>query len=471
MIKPSGIFIFNDFMILATRDENGNIDFLDYEGGDRIYLYFHFDKSKTPPFVIDKNIRSIYYSDKTSILGDYLKYIDKKNEDIICNKEFNTFSILKIIINHLFSKYSSLLSEKLNGNYPSPFYLIFPPNIGLRAKQKTIESISKKRNIVRFSDYLYPYIFQLLSERKISSSGRVLFIEMTVSDVYIYLIKTTYIKQKYKIEIEENEELIDIEIEKKLLEIIAKKIVETAARDYYSPIINDYKRFNNEILKKMQLAVEVLNGFKKEAIVRKRVLLSDNRGGLVVIRKDDIQGEFDNVLHRLEKTINKYIHKYDINKIILFGDKLENQIVVSFFENNYTKERIIKHNEDNYKLISKLIFEQNEDVRKIDIKELNMGQIISLCNYNDDPNKGNTGPAEQELKYIGKKLFEVIRSSRTLEHGMKIKSVENVWKHEMRLKFEVIHIPGINIKDQIKGNSIYFTTRPIKRIELKKWLM
>jgi len=469
----SGLFINNDLLTLGFSDDNGNIKFADYFGDKEVFLYFLYNKAKNPPLELSREARTLYYPGNTEILGDYLKFINSEDENFnIFDKKFKRFEILNTIIKNLFTENSNLLSEKNPQTDTSPFYLITPPYIGKKAKEKIINTIQEKRKIIRITDSLRPYVYYLLTQGIITAPGTILFFEMNFSDIYFYLIKTSYSNNKYKIEIKEEDVISDTKIIFEIIRIISEYLVESAGKKYSSSVVDPDKK-EYEILYNMPDAQDILlelNAIEEWTSLEIEVELSDNKGGPVVIYKDKLQNEVFKAIEQsgLKRKIDYFIKKYQPEKMVLFGDNFNNRFISDYF-NNYKGCGKIKHDTDYYFHICKTVLEQNDEVNDVKTNELLTGQVITLYNYNKETGKGRTGPSEHDLKYLGDNKFEVIRSTRSLEQGMILRNIENTWKHEMKLNFEVLKAVDFD-SDNLKGKSLNFVMRPVKKIEVRKWL-
>ncbi|RLD60836.1 MAG: hypothetical protein DRJ05_03835 [Bacteroidetes bacterium] len=469
----SGLFINNDLLALGISDKNGNISFANYLGEKKVFLYFLYNKVKNPPLELNDEARTLYYTGNTEILGDYLEFIDSEEENAkIFNKEYSRFEILNTIINTLFSENSDLLSDKNPEVETSPFYLILPPHIGHIAKDKILNTIQKSRKIIRTSDSLNPYVYYLLTEGKIPATGTVLFFEMNFSDIYFYLVKTSKQNNKFKIEIEEEDLVLDSKIIFEIIRMISMYLVEETAKKYSTSALNPDKK-EYEIIYVMPDAQDILlelNAIDEWTSIEIEVELSDGKGGPIVIYKDKLQEKVFKAIEQiqLKKKIDYFIKKYQPETMVFSGENFNNRFIADFFE-NYKGCGKVKHNPDYYVNISKTVFDQNEEVDSVKANELLTGQIITLYNYNSDNGKGSIGPSEHDLKYLGEGLFEVIRSTRSLEPGMILRNMVDLWEPEKRLDFEVLKTVGFD-SDKLKGKSLNFVMRPVKKIELRKWL-
>ena len=468
----SGLFINNDLLAMGISSGSGKIKFADYFGDKEVFLYFLFNKSKKSQLELCREARTLFYPGNTEILGEYLKFIDSEDDNFnIFGKESNRFEILSNIINTMFSENINLLSEKTEPG-TSPFYLILPPYIGNRAKEKIINSIRGNRKIIRETSSLYPYIYYLLTQNEIPAPGTVLFVEMTFSDIYFYLIKTSFNNHKYRIEIIEEDVIRDTKIIFEIIRSISEYLVETSA-EKYSPSALGPERKEHEILYNMGDAQDILlelNSVEEWTSIEIEVELSDNKGGPIVVEKDKLQNKVFKAIvdSGLKSKIDHFIKIYQPDKMVMYGDNFNNRFMSDFFD-NYKGCEIIKHSTDYYLHIFKAIFGQDEAVDNVKTDELLKGQIITLNNYNEDTNNGRTGPAEHDLKYLGDNKYEVIRSTRGLERGMILKNNGGLWRTGMILEFKVLKAAGFD-PDHLKGKSLCFVMRPVRKIELRKWL-
>ncbi|MEZ5197668.1 MAG: hypothetical protein R2764_15150 [Bacteroidales bacterium] len=94
---------------------------------------------------------------------------------------------------------------------------------------------------------------------------------------------------------------------------------------------------------------------------------------------------------------------------------------------------------------------------------------MTLYNHNNDKQKGSIGASEHDLKYLGNMEFAVERSTRSLQFGMTIKSLDKLWKKDMRLGFSILKAEGFS-SSELNGKSLKFIMRPNKSISLRKWL-
>lgn len=239
----SGLFINNDLLALGISDKNGNISFANYLGDKKVFLYFLYNKAKNPPLELNYEARTLYYPGNTEILGDYLEFIDSEEENAkIFNKEYSRFEILNSIIGKLFSENSNLLTDNNPETGTSPFYLILPPHVGHIAKGKILNTLQESRKIIRTTDSLNPYIYYLLNEGKVPATGTLLFFEMNFSDIYFYLIKTSKQNNKFKIEIEEEDLILDSKIVFEIIRMISTYLVEETAKKYSTSALNPDKK-------------------------------------------------------------------------------------------------------------------------------------------------------------------------------------------------------------------------------------
>ncbi len=469
----SGLFINNDLLALGISDKNGNISFANYLGDKKVFLYFLYNKAKNPPLELNYEARTLYYPGNTEILGDYLEFIDSEEENAkIFNKEYSRFEILNSIIGKLFSENSNLLTDNNPETGTSPFYLILPPHVGHIAKGKILNTLQESRKIIRTTDSLNPYIYYLLNEGKVPATGTLLFFEMNFSDIYFYLIKTSKQNNKFKIEIEEEDLILDSKIVFEIIRMISTYLVEETAKKYSTSALNPDKK-EYEIVYIMPDAQDILlelNAIEEWNSLEIEVELSDGKGGPIKIYKEKLQEKVFKAIEKigLKKKIDYFIKKHQPETMVFCGENFNNRFIADFFE-SYKGCGKVNHNSDYYINISKTVFNQNEEVGNIKVNELITGQIVTLYNYNKDKEKGNLGPAEHDLKYLGENRFEVTRSTRSLELGMVLRNMEDLWESEMMLKFEVIKTNGFD-SDNLKRKSLNFVMRPIKRIGLRKWL-
>jgi len=106
------------------------------------------------------------------------------------------------------------------------------------------------------------------------------------------------------------------------------------------------------------------------------------------------------------------------------------------------------------------------EVSEIELAKLKKGDLVSLYNENKDLHFGSIGKSEQHFEYLGDQTFEVIKSSRSLEPGMKLSTRKKIWKVGDQINLVVKDSSGLNIR-KLTGKRLSFSMRPITAIEIK----
>lgn len=469
----AGLLITNDFLTITRQEENGDLNYAAYNGDKEVFLYFQYDEGQNPPVVLDKEAREVYFPGNEEVLGDFLKFLDSENDTYEkSNLSFKNEDVLNSILDDITNQNSDVFSASAR-NEIDPFYLILPPYIGEIAKRKVIHGFQQRVNNGRIADQLYPYVFHLLNEGKIPASGNVLYVEMCFSDFYFYSLHISTDKGKQKIEIVKEEKIIDTDLLYQFLRVISEELVGLVVSNYSSSENYTKEQLEEEIIYNLSDAQDIMIGLSEIdewSEIEIEAELSDGTGGPVKLKKDNIQKRFINVVEkcRLKATVDSLIKEFNPSAMVFVGENFNNWGVSEFFQ-SYKDRVVIAHDRNYYEHIFNLVFSQDEVCSELDVDKLSVGQLVTLYNFNSDPNKGSKGASEHDLKYLGNMEFAVERSTRSLQIGMTLRSQEKIWKKEMRLGFNVLKADGFS-SAELNGKSLKFIMRPNKSITLRKWL-
>ena len=105
------------------------------------------------------------------------------------------------------------------------------------------------------------------------------------------------------------------------------------------------------------------------------------------------------------------------------------------------------------------------ETKEINMARLKKGDVISFYNDNQNPELGSIGPSEQHLRYLGDNIFEVIKSTRSLEPGMRVAIRKQVFGISEQVDLLVLESESVKLK-KLQGKSLLFRMRPIKRIQI-----
>ena len=378
-----GLFINNDLITFISSKNSGKLKFRGLLENDKVYLYFIYNKTLYPPIELNSEARFLYFPGNPDILGDTIKFIDNTNEKCkIFDKKFNRFDILNNIIQKILSENIDHLPEKNRNPDVSPFFLIVPSYLSEKLKNNLINSIQEKIKPVRIINYVIPYIYNLLIENKLPANGNVLYIEMSFSDIYFQLIKTSFEKNRYEIIIEEEDKITDTKLIFRIIQMVAEELVEAALNEYSHPEINDKLNIENEIQHLIPDAQDILmelNTVDDWTSIEVDVELSDGNGGPVLIFKDRLHEKFSEIIKNegLKSKIDQLIKKYKPKNIVLNGENLNNRFLLDFF-NSYQECGKIKHQNDYYKKICRTVFENINDIDELSLTSDETKDIIKI---------------------------------------------------------------------------------------------
>ena len=359
----AGLFINNELLTLVTTGEHGKLQFSGLNTDSEVYLFFRFDKTHKPPVKPDQDARYFYYPEHPDILGDILKFTDSKNDRYkIFNKKFNRFDVLNTIIQKVLSENIDHLAEKNGDSDASPFFLIVPSYISEKLKNKLAKSIREKIKSVNIINYEIPYINSLLAENRLPEKGNVLYVEMSFTDIYFKLMKTSFKNGNYEVNIEEEDKISDTKLVFRTIRMVAEELAELAFNEYGFAGNNDKLIKENEIQHLIPDAQDILmelSTVDEWNSIEVEVELSDGSAGPVLILKNKLIEKFAEIVESegLESKIDRLLKKYKPASIVLFGENLNNPFLLNFFK-SYQECRKIKHQDDYYTRICNTVFEK-----------------------------------------------------------------------------------------------------------------
>ncbi len=370
----SGLFINDELLTLVTTNKNGKLQFNGFNGDTEVYLFFLFNKDQNPPIELNKEARSFYYPGNPDVLGDILKFTDKKNDSFkIYGKEFNSIEILNKLMLKLLSEHNDLLSEKESSSTSSNFLLVVPPYISKDLRNNLINSIPEVLKPVKVINYSIPYIHSLLAEDKLPEKGNVLYVEISFSDIYFQLLSTSIVKDKFEIKIKKEDSISDSGLVFNTIQMLAEEIVELAFHEYGFAADNENLNKETEIQHLIPYAQDILaelNSVTDWNSIEFDIELSDGSNGSVVLLKNKLQKKFSAIVESegLERKVNHLLKKYKPTDIVLVGVNSNNWFLLDLF-NTYQECRKIKYQEDFFQKVCHTVFDSIETVEEETIPE------------------------------------------------------------------------------------------------------
>lgn len=365
----SGLFINNEILTLVTTNQNGELQYSGYNGDNEVFLFFHFDKSQDPPLKLNQDARSLYYPGNPEILGELLKFTDSPLETFeIFGKEFNRLKILKKLINDIISDHNDLLFDKDKKTGASPFQLIVPPFLSEKLQNEIITTIPEKLKPVRIINYTIPYLHSLLAENKLPKNGNVLYVDMSFSDIYFQLAKTSFKKGSYEIKIEEEDKIADTELVFNTIQMVAEELVDLALDEFGFAVKNDKLNREHEfqhLIPDAQDILTELNTVEEWNSIEFDLELSDGSSGSVLLLKENLQKKFNKIVEGegIEGKVNQLLKKYKPKNIVLVGENTNNPLLLDFF-NSYQQCTKINHQSDYYRKVCQTVFENIDDAEE-----------------------------------------------------------------------------------------------------------
>lgn len=377
----SGFFINDELLTLVTTKQPGKLQFNGFNKDIEVPLFFLFNKDQDPPIELNEEAKSLYYPGNPDVLGDILRFTDKKNDSLkIYGKEFNSIEILNKLMLKLLSDHHDLLPENENGSVSSNFLLVVPPYISKDLRNNLINSIPEELKPVQVINYSIPYIHSLLAEDKLPEKGNVLYVEISYSDIFFQLLSTSIVKDKPAIKVKKEDRISDTKLIFRTIQMIAEEIIELAFHKYGFASNNENLNTENEIQHLIPYAQDIfaeLNTIEDWNSIEFDIELSDGTNGSVVLLKNKLQKKFAAILESegLESKINQFLKKHKPANIVLVGENSNNWFLLDYF-NSCQECKKIKHQEDYYQQVCHTVFDSIESVEKEAIPENETMELI-----------------------------------------------------------------------------------------------
>jgi hypothetical protein len=355
----SGIFINDEILSLSFLLEGNTLKCEGLSGEENIPLYFYYEPDNDAPLMPDREAGSYYYPGNKEIIGNLLKFADKKHRNIkIGNAEFRTLDILGNLIEKLLVGNNELLSSDTN---KPPFYVIVPNYLKENVTRNIVELIEDSIKPVRVIEYMVPYIYQLFYRDLLPVSGNILYLEINPSDVYFTQIKTSSKQVEYSIEMLNKSELINVNLDFLTIRMIAEELGQLALSISDQGIQNK-KLLEKEVTHLIPDAQDVLlelNTIDEWNSLDIEIGLTDGKEYSVTLTKSNLNEKFEEIIDSsgFSGELDRYLKKFNFSHLVLMGSPTNNYFLQHYLKTNLACE-IIRHEVESFKLICKSVFEK-----------------------------------------------------------------------------------------------------------------
>lgn len=356
MERALTVIFFEDYFVCSIFPNNNAWEPLKINCSEKNLLYFYVNGSDVRN---DEFAKERYEADPNSAYGDFYELIINNTKKFRkFDLELEPVHLLKDLIEQIKSAYAErimLFIPELNINDNIPLNICFIPGIN-RDVQELITNyfLLEGFKLNNKADYFESFLKILHLKGIISSKINLSIIETYFGDLLFH-----YIEYNDKIIKKESENLIGKGIDYRTGNL-AKLMVEKAARQTSSSLLNDPKLLENEIKKFHRKAVKEINNFEYKELEVK-IELSDYTSARVIIDERELEKmsseSFQFFRFKYESFISKHSNLTRTEKIILNGDVLSSVTFLQFFQNVFGGNKVIKPYTNFIELLSRGIFE------------------------------------------------------------------------------------------------------------------
>lgn len=496
MNNKLAIFVNDDYLTAAIEPLKEKFTVIGDREEKKFYFYFYINPN-TNEIDYGKYYKTKFRDNQNLYAGDIMQALE------IGNKKYNVggytedyISLFQPIIKNLKNFYYAELKkysiENINENQTIETEIVFSENISQKSRQafknywqnngfrfqetETLDILLTKYNIAQKGSYINGKKYAIL--------------ETLGNDLNMSIVETTENNAKRL-----NFKKFDGYGIDPRVSVIAKKIVDDVNRQeglltMPDDIKKEYVRHYDKAVK----IIEYLSKNQKNFIRLDTTFAVDPTRKIVINLSVDEINKLSYLYSRqfsaffTDSFLNQIgLRTIDLEKIILVGNTLENEIItsefarfgngktenisddVSFVLKQFFKEKITKQEIDE----NATMFLSNQsstpppppptstqtpeykEVNSLDIANLTPNKYVLLNTFDPKPGKG---AAKQEMKYIGNRTFKIVASTRSLMPGDEAVALANTWQTGMQVDLNITR-GGKNIGT--------FRTRPVVKISVK----
>ena len=349
------IIFYEDYFVCSILPNENAWETLKINCSEKNLLYFYLSGSEIRN---DSFSKDRFDALDSNAYGEFYELITRNNIKFKkFDLELEPICLLNDLIEQVkFVYYERIISfiPDLDINNEIPLNICFIPGIN-EVAQKSITSylLQQGFKLNCNADYFESFLKILYLKGIIGNKINLSIIETCFGDLQFH-----YIEYNNLITKKESEILIGRGVDHRIGNL-AKLMVEKAARQASSSLLNDSLLIEKEIKKIQRRAALEINNFEfKELSVK--IELSDYTSARVIIDERELEKmsseTFQYFKFRYEAFISKHSNLARTEKIILEGNVLSSEIFVQFFQKSFGASKVIKPYDNSIELLSRGVF-------------------------------------------------------------------------------------------------------------------
>lgn len=386
MNRSLTVLFFEDYFVCSILPNENAWEAIKINCSEKNLLYFYISGHEVRNDNFAKERFEANEND-INVFGDFYELV------LNSTKRFKKFELdlepihlLKDLVEQVKSAYADRIVSfipELNINDEIPLNICFIPGINKEARELiTNYFLQEGFKLNSKADYFESFL-KILHLKGIVSSK----INLSIIETYFGDLLFHYIEYDNKIVTKESESLIGKGIDHRIGNL-AKLMVEKAARQNSSNLLNDSTLLEKEIKKYHRRAALEINNFEYHELEVK-IELSDFTSARVRIDERDLEKisaeSFQFFKFKYESFISKHSNLARTEKIILNGDILSSDSFLLFFQKSFGASKIIKPFSNFSELLSRGVFANAPVIHKETIPQTDSYEIKITVTANQFP--------------------------------------------------------------------------------------
>ena len=381
------VIFFEDYFVCSILPNENAWEALKVNGSEKSLLYFYVNGGNVRN---DDFAKERFERDPDTAFGDFYELILANTRKFkMFDLDLEPIHLLSDLIEQVKASYAERIISfipELNINEEIPLNICFIPGIKKEAKELiTNYFLQGGFRLNSKADYFESYL-KILNLKGIISSK----INLSIIETYFGDLLFHYIEYDSKINKKESESLIGKGIDHRIGNL-AKLMVEKAARQSSSSLLNDSALLEKEIKSYHRKATKEIKNFEYHELEVK-IDLSDFTSARVIIDERELEKisaeSFQFFKFKYESFISKHSNLARTEKIFLNGNVLSSDLFVKFFQKAFGSSKVIIPNSNFHELLSRGVFanaplSQNNEkssTDKFEIKITVTSKNLAQCN-------------------------------------------------------------------------------------------